>query len=286
MCALAALGFSQVRADVAPSCPAADALTLSQPTPTANQPSYLDVETASESDWRFDLQTYTWLVGMTGDIGARGQTAHADVNFLDIADASDSLFAFSGRLEVGKGRWGGFVEGIYSRLGAEDLSGPAGHADVDMTFTMAVVDFGLMYRVAEWAPGGNAEGSRQHASVDIYGGGRYTSLDLELSPANVASRSSSKSWVDPIVGAKLVFPLTRQWYIQAWGDIGGFGVASDLTWSAAGIIGYDFTLFKHDATVFAGYRGVGEDYSKGSGDDEFKWDVILHGPVIGVNIKF
>ena len=38
--------------------------------------------------------------------------------------------------------------------------------------------------------------------------------------------------------------------------------------------------------VLAGYRALAQDYSTGSGVNSFRWDVTLHGPVLGFTIRF
>ena len=73
---------------------------------------------------------------------------------------------------------------------------------------------------------------------------------------------------------------------MANGDIGGFGVGSDFTWSATIVIGYDFLLFEHPALVYLGYRAIGQDFTEGSGSDRFTWDVIQHGPILGFSLLF
>ena len=72
------------------------------------------------------------------------------------------------------------------------------------------------------------------------------------------------------------------------GDVGGFGVGSDFTWGAMGTIGYNFRLFseKNNARAAVGYRAIYQDYTDGSGDDKFKWDVTYHGPILGLVIEF
>jgi len=239
-----------------------------------------------KDDWRIDFNTWIWLPGIYGDAGVRGRVSDVDASFSDILDASDSLGAFSARLEFGKGAWGGFVDGWFTKIGADDQSGKAGLADVDVTFKETILSFGVMYRVGEWQPGGSAAENRRNTTLDLYAGGRYTSIDIELDPANLPSESGDQSWIDPIVGAQLVLPFAERWHFRAIGDVGGFGVGSDFTWSATGVFGYDFHLFTLPATVYAGYRGVGWDYSDGSGSDEFTWDIVQHGPIIGFSLKF
>lgn len=239
-----------------------------------------------DNPWRADAYLWIWLVGIEGDLGVRGRTVDTNVNFLDILDASDSLFAFSGRLEVAYDRLGVFVDGTYARLGFDDVSGPLELARVDVTFDMLLLDFGLMYRIGIWEPTGAAAKSVYDTTLDLYAGARYTDLELEIDPANFPAISGSRDWIDPIVGAKLTLPIAERWHLKVNGDIGGFGVSSDFTWSATGVLGYDFTLFEQPASVYLGYRGLGQDYSSGSGDTKFTWDVIQHGPLLGLSLRF
>ncbi|MEE8093302.1 MAG: hypothetical protein V3T47_03610 [Gammaproteobacteria bacterium] len=256
----------------------------------------LDLDTQAESlelsfgalqdDWRVNFNTWIWLAGVEGEVGARGLTTDVSANFGDVLDASDSILAFSSRLEIAKGRWGGFIDGMYMNLGVDDVSGPLGFADIDITFEMFLIDFGATYRIGEWSPSGEAAGNSRDITLDLYAGGRYTSLDLELDPALVAARSRDLDWLDPIVGGKLVLPMNEKWHIAANGDVGGFGVESDFTWSATGVLGVDFSLFDHPATAYFGYRAIGWDFTEGSGSDLFTWDLIMHGPILGFSLLF
>ncbi len=59
------------------------------------------------------------------------------------------------------------------------------------------------------------------------------------------------------------------------------------SWYGAGSIGYLFDLFgKNNAAVFKDYRVLHQDYTCGSGDDKFKWNVTLHWPILGLIIGF
>lgn len=269
----ATLAQSQVEGDT----PASQSDFTTEPAPEI---------TDTANPWRAELTAWIWAVGMDGTVGARGRRADMNESFIDILDKSDSIFAFSGRLEVGYDRWAAFADGMYCNLGADNQSGPMDLANVDVTIEQVVLDFGAMYRVARWEPDGTAASNRLDITLDLYGGGRYNHVDLELAPANLDSRSRDKGWVDPIFGAKLILPLSKDWHLRLNGDVGGFGVSSDFTWSATGVFGYDFELLSMPATVYAGYRAIGWDYSDGSGDDEFVWDITMHGPIIGFSLSF
>ncbi|MCC6679847.1 MAG: hypothetical protein IT445_02995 [Phycisphaeraceae bacterium] len=240
----------------------------------------------ADSSWHFDLKTWTWLLGVEGTIGVGPLNVEADANFGDILEASDSLLAFSGRIEAGKGPFTGFVDGMWAKIGADNRTGPLGFSNVDITSTLGIVDFGLMYRIYEGDLLGANQPVNQNSTVNIYGGARYITIGLELDPATLASRNADKDWIDPIVGVKLTQPLTDRVDMELWGDIGGFGSSSDITWSATAVVGYDFTMFDMPMTVYGGYRAISWDYSDGSGPGAFQWDVILHGPTIGLKVWF
>jgi len=243
-------------------------------------------DSTEANGWRVNFNTWIWLAGIDGDVGARGLTVDVSASFGDILDASDSILAFSGRLEVAKGRWGGFIDGMYMNLGVDDVTGPLGFADIDVTFEMILIDFGATYRIGEWTPNGEAARNSRDITLDLYAGGRYTSLEIELDPAHLAARSRDLDWLDPIVGGKLVLPINEKWHLATNGDIGGFGVESDFTWSVTGVIGYDFRLFDHPAAVYLGYRAIGWDFTEGSGSERFTWDLVQHGPILGFSLKF
>ena len=83
-----------------------------------------------------------------------------------------------------------------------------------------------------------------------------------------------------------VLPINEKWHIAANGDIGGFGVESDFTWSVTSVLGYDFSLFDHPASVYLGYRAIGWDFTERSGSNRFTWDVVMHGPIMGFSLLF
>jgi len=42
----------------------------------------------------------------------------------------------------------------------------------------------------------------------------------------------------------------------------------------------------YNARVFGGYRAWHQDYTDGIVDNKFEWDVTVHGPLLGLGIKF
>ncbi|MBL9151554.1 MAG: hypothetical protein JNK37_03680 [Verrucomicrobiales bacterium] len=91
--------------------------------------------------------------------------------------------------------------------------------------------------------------------------------------------AASKAWTDPFIGFRGRCELWEDWHLVARGDIGGFGVSSDLTWNAFGAIGY---ALNDRTTMEIGYRYLSVDYSSGS----FTYDMVTKGPYLGLRLDF
>ncbi|MCC6882265.1 MAG: hypothetical protein WBE58_07075 [Verrucomicrobiales bacterium] len=91
--------------------------------------------------------------------------------------------------------------------------------------------------------------------------------------------SASKSWVDPFVGFRGRCQLWEHGYLLARGDVGGFGVSSDLTLNLFGALGVDLT--QHSALEL-GYRYFSMDYRSGG----FVYDMATKGPYVGFRYDF
>jgi hypothetical protein len=93
----------------------------------------------------------------------------------------------------------------------------------------------------------------------------------------------SKTWFDPVVIARFTTDINDKWLFQFRGDIGGFGVGSDLTWQLHATAGYRFSkLFQ----MSLGYRILSTDYKTGEEPAEFLFDVNEFGPEIRFGFNF
>jgi hypothetical protein len=112
----------------------------------------------------------------------------------------------------GKGTAAGYPRGPVYRSGSLD-------------WNSGLVDLALGYRVVETPP----------FSLDLLAGGRYQHVGLNFSLQPQANRllprsaSDSKDWADPFVRVVGKARLARPVTLFLKGDIGGFGVSSDLT---------------------------------------------------------
>jgi opacity protein-like surface antigen len=69
------------------------------------------------------------------------------------------------------------------------------------------------------------------------------------------------------------------------GDVGGFSIGSsaDLTWTLTGMLEVKLS---DTWVLIAGYRYVNVDWDKGSRPRRIELDYEIHGPIIGVSIRF
>ena len=136
--------------------------------------------------------------------------------------------------------------------------------------------FGL-YRVLPWLElglGGLVSSVKAEVSIDrkVIGGGT-TTLDA----------SKTETWFDPMLIARIKNSGLQQFVYQFKGEIGGFGIGSDLAWQIQAYGGYRFSeLFE----MTAGYRIISLDYETGSGQGRFMYDVDTFGPVIRFGFNF
>ena len=107
-------------------------------------------------------------------------------------------------------------------------------------------------------------------------------VDLDL-PGPLSDVDQRKDWVDPYFGLLWQWKIAEKWGTRLRGDIGGFGIGSDLTWNLVGLV--DFKPWKH-VSLFGGYRVLYQDYSTGSGTSKFAYDATMHGPALGLNITW
>ncbi len=225
------------------------------------------VPAAEVSPWSCRVGIYGWLQAVDGDVGARGITAPVDFSISDVLDKLD--LAVMGVVEVGYGRWSFLADTTYVELSANEPT-PFGliAPSFDVNYTEIVGNYGIGYEVIKTAS----------QKLDVYAGVRVTWLELEfdLGPFN---RSDDKAWVDPIIGARYQAELGHSFFLRALGDIGGFSVSSDLTWQAMAGFGY---RFNDQWSALLTYRAISTDYSSG----DFVFDVISHGPLLGVEFRF
>jgi len=150
---------------------------------------------ADPDGWKITAWCYGWLAGIEGTSGVKGFTTDVDVPFSSILDHLDMTAALN--IEAQKGRWGGWIDGMYLKVSAGGNTPDPLLQSVNLSVEQLLVEAAMFYRV--W------EGER--GWMDLYGGARYMSvkgdIDLQLSDAGVARMSDQ-------LGSRVVDEITRR----------------------------------------------------------------------------
>ncbi|MCL6740616.1 hypothetical protein LZ518_05650 [Sphingomonas sp. RB56-2] len=228
---------------------------------------------APRSDWQFSTTMYVWVSDLEGNLRTAGPVEPVDVDLSYGKVLKHLKFAGMGALQARKDRLIFLADLSYVHLGADSGIGIRDddlvEADLDATTFTASLLGG--YRVAEGK-----------VDVDLMAGGRLvvTDTDLVLSgPLRTVEGDATESWVDPILAAHVGIPIGAKTTLAIYGDIGGFGVGSDLTWQA--VIGVQHRIGSN-WQLSAGWRHYAVDYDKG----QFLYDVKQSGPIIGARFDF
>ena len=210
--------------------------------------------------WKFDVSIYGLAAGMSGDAAVKGVPADVDVGFDQIWD--NLKFGAMGTMRVSYDRWSLSADVIYM-----DLEGSKGAVTAGLSQWM--VQPALEYTICQY--------------FGVYAGARYNNIDMKLSGPFAINPSGTEDWWDPIIGARASMPMGKKFSAGFNGDIGGFGVGSDLTWQAFPYVSWQFAK---SASLQLGYRLLYSDYESGSGLSRFQYDILTHGPQLGVAFHF
>jgi hypothetical protein len=104
-----------------------------------------------------------------------------------------------------------------------------------------------------------------------------------LPNAPAISGGLDEEWVDPSIVARAVAPIGEKWRFEARGNVGGFGVGSEMFYQ----LQLDFVYAMSDRWQFGlGYRYIDVDYESGSGATRFLYDMSTFGPVLEAGFRF
>lgn len=193
------------------------------------------------------------------------------------AYAAGASMLLAGGAHADSSQTSAVVYGQFAAMSGTTAVG-ANEADLDVSFSELLdhLDMAGMFAMRnerdQWA---------------AFGGARYQSVSAEVSATALSGAQNAafsvETWVDPFVGARATWPLGDAWTFIASVDVGGFGIGSDLTWSALAV--FDWRVSRSVGVVL-GYRALDTDYEDGSGDGRFKLDALIAGPLLGVRFRF
>ena len=265
------------------------ALSLSVPASAQEQAPTVDVQTQTsapppppqisppppppaddyENEWHFSVTPYLWFAGAHGTIGALNHDisfhaspgdllSHVDIGLMGGAEASYKHFVLAGDI-------------LWIRLSDDKALpfpglGTTGFANMHATQFLWTSKIG--YRLV----------NREKYKIDATTGVRYWHLGSKLgfNPSILGLNfNGSKNWVDPLVGGQIQTALGPKVELTVLGDVGGWGVGSQLDYQIVGLLGFKI----HRAvTLQLGYRYLDVDYR----NNGFLYDAATSGALIGL----
>jgi len=218
-----------------------------------------DGASVPSSSWSFTVTPYLWAAGLDGNTTADGVGSEIDTgySFFSLDNLDLTLAAAA---EARKGRWTVLFDGLYVEF-SDAFDRPAVDADAEIS-------------------GGFLETSAAYPALNVPGleavfGMRYVALKSTVQLIPGPSGSTRENWLDPLVGVRFQHAFNDRWSVSLRGDVGGFGVASELTTNVSAIFGLRLT----DAmTLRFGYRALQMDFEDGG----FVLDAIVQGYAVGL----
>ena len=231
--------------------------------------------TTTEKKWNFLTDVYLMFPYMDGETGA-GDLLSVPVDASPGDIFSKLKMAAMLYIEAKTEKWAITSDLVYMNLNQEVTPGTLLHSGE------------VNAKQFVWEPAGFY---RIFTFLEIGAGGRLNNISTDIDvrrnviPAGTeqVTASGSRTWFDPILIARITADINDKWLFQFRGDIGGFGLGSDLTWQLQAYGGYRFSkLFQ----LTAGYRVLGTDYDKGADEERFIFNVTEFGPVIRFGFNF
>lgn len=223
---------------------------------------------AQTDAWTNTAEIYVLGAGLSGTTGVGPVEVKVSATFDQILNNLD--FGAMANYRGESPTFAVAADVMYTSLGTT-VDGPAGEANVS---------------AKEWLITASAS-FRLSGAFEVLGGLRLTSLDNTVVQTGITgverTGSLTKTWVDPVVGARVKASIGKSFSLVGYGDIGGFGVGSDFTWMVQARVNWQIS---RAVGVGLGYRILYQDYESGSGADAFKWNVTTQGPLAALGFRF
>jgi len=267
--------------------------------------------TAPYRDWTFTVTPYAWLPFLQGDVTVKGRTVDIDVNPFELLADLEAV-PFMGYSEARRGPLVLYNDIFYAKVGVDasvsrSVRNLTVGASADVDAVLTIIEAGGAFEVARWSSGGvggltGIFGPVRYTAVDLLAGARYWHQDIDIkfgltgtldvgglvvSRGRAIARGGDVDWVDPLVGFRIRQGMAPGQELLLRADVGGFDAGSKFSWNVLGA--YSFNLAVRDGVTYSGmlgYRALSVDFEKGSGTNRYEYDVVQHGPVVGLTIGF
>ena len=232
---------------------------------------------AEDKTWDISIEPYLSAASIKGDAGmGRVSGTPIDVDFSTILEnlKMAAMVHFEAQHRDG---WGIVLDYGFMDLGADTTIGFGGVVD-------ASIRQGIFEGLVSRKIGADDSGLEVLAGIRWWDNKVRATFDPAVGPGSLNARID-EDWVDPIIGMRWTNALSDNWKLRLRGDIGGFGVSADSSWSASATALYSMS----DRFVLEfGYKAIDVDYSndKAANEGFFAYDATTRGPLVGLIIGF
>ena len=230
---------------------------------------------SADPKWRFLAEPYVMFPYMSGETGI-GESLLLPVE-ANPGDVFDKLqMGAMLYLEAQKGKWAITSDLVYMKLAQEVTPGTLIKSG-EVSAKQLIWEMAGLYRIAPfWEVGIGGRLNDLQVGVDA-------SINTIGSDTRDFSGDREKTWFDPLIITRLSTDINNKWLFQFRGDVGGFGIGSDLTWQLQAYAGYRFSkVFQ----LTGGYRVLSTDFSEGKSPGEFVFDMNEFGPCVRLGFNF
>jgi hypothetical protein len=241
-----------------------------------------DANSSAKSEWNYLVEPYLLFPNMSGTVGL------ADLPEVSVDANTNAIF---GHLKMGamlyaeasNYKWAIGSDLIYMSL-AQGLKPKYEVLSGEITAKQFAWEASGLRKVNPWLElGVGGILNSVNSGVDI----QHYSMNAQTGPGQPAvvnnSKEMTKTWFDPMLIARIKSKAGEKFVYQFRGEIGGFGIGSDLAWQMQAVAGYQFSkLF----SITGGYRIISLDYKTGSGQDYFHYNIDTSGPTVRFGFQF
>ncbi len=206
---------------------------------------------------KLEITPYVWMTTMNGDLTLNGETRPINFTFEDFFKFSN--LGLNGHIEIKKRRWAILFDYNYVEL----LKG-------ETNTELVLSELAFAWRLTKGA--------------ELIVGGRYfkSEVEFEYRDDSDSIKKGKQSWIDPIIGGRISWDMTKHLVFITRADIGGFGIGSEFEWNLMAGVGYRLS----NITFLGAYRIWYAKYENGSGDNLFVYDLTTSGPGLAMVIHF
>jgi hypothetical protein len=238
-----------------------------------------DNNSTTPKKFNFSIMPYAWFSAVGGTVGydSLGNKYGFNKSFSDAVKYLKMAAAVAGKFKYERVS---FVYDIsYINLKGFGTEVPANTPHVlsaNWTVKQTLYDLFLSYLFPS---------SSKKTMVDIYGGGRLFAFNnaSTIIDSNGTQRMNeyNNSFLDPVIGVNAEYVLDSKGKWVAWtkGDIGGFGVNSQMTWQLNAGAGY---MLAPEVPLTLGFKYVGVNHDKNA----FNWTVNEYGLTLGIGYRY